>query len=216
MPKPFWFEGFASPNYTSIPDDFFDVLAPELTEAELRVLIYLMRRTYGFKRATDDVSLKQLVEGIRTRDGRTLDHGTGMSKSAVVRGLAGLETKGVIIAQRNASIERGNLPTTYALRMRETPVALEDPPGPAGEHPPGPPATQAPVLLEDPQHTVVQETGKQQRGEQTQERTRPAPPRFGEVSAEEWAAWCTAQEADWQAVRRLSSAVSDLTPRRPA
>ena len=191
MSGTFRFDGFASPNYTSIPDDFFDVLAPELTEAELRVLIYLMRRTFGWKKSSDDVSLKQLVEGITTREGRVLDRGTGMSKSAVVRGLAGLEEKGVIIAQRNASAERGNLPTTYALRMAAvTPVSLKDPPCPPGEHPLVPPAEQAPVLLENPQETVVQQTVNKNgiSHEKTTVET-PAIPRMQDMTPEEWAAY---------------------------
>ena len=48
--EPFHFAGFSTPNTTAVPDDFFDVLAPNLSEAELRVLIYIIRRTFGFKK----------------------------------------------------------------------------------------------------------------------------------------------------------------------
>ena len=90
---PFHFVGFSSPNTTSVPDDFFDVLAPNLSEAELRVLIYIMRRTFGFKKESDTISLKQMVEGITTRDGRMLDQGTGMSKPGVTKGVRGSSQK---------------------------------------------------------------------------------------------------------------------------
>lgn len=116
--EPFLFIGFSSPNMTSVPDEFFDVLAPRLAESELRVLIYIIRRTFGFKKESDTISLKQLVEGITTRDGRVLDHGTGMSKPGVTKGAKGLVTKGVIVAIRNSSPERGDEPTTYRLRFR--------------------------------------------------------------------------------------------------
>ena len=76
------FEGFSSPNYTQVPDEVFDVLAPDLSEAELRVLLYIVRRTFGFKKAADDISLKQLVDGIRTKDGVPLDRGAGYPRSA--------------------------------------------------------------------------------------------------------------------------------------
>ncbi len=59
----FRFEGFDSPNGTIVPDDFFDLLAPELSEAELRVCLYIIRRTFGFKKRSDDISLRQMVEG---------------------------------------------------------------------------------------------------------------------------------------------------------
>ena len=61
MSEPFRFSGFSSPTYTQVPDEFFDVLAPQLTENELRVLIYIIRRTFGFKKSQDDISLNQLV-----------------------------------------------------------------------------------------------------------------------------------------------------------
>lgn len=123
MPDTFRYDGFSNPNGTIVPDDVFDVLMPQLTDPELRVLLYIIRRTFGFKRAHDDISLKQMVEGIRTREGRVLDRGTGISKAGVARGLKGLQVKGVIIAAHNSSAERGNEPTTYALRFREDSIA---------------------------------------------------------------------------------------------
>src|SRR5687767_7126295 len=100
--EPFHYEGFSSPNGTIVPDDVFDVLLPRLTDPELRVLLYIIRRTFGFKRDSDNISLRQMVAGIRTRDGRVLDGGTGMSKASVARGLKGLTAKGVIIATHNS------------------------------------------------------------------------------------------------------------------
>ena len=47
--KDFRYEGFSEPNYTPVPDDLFDLIAPNLTESELRVLLYIIRRTFGFK-----------------------------------------------------------------------------------------------------------------------------------------------------------------------
>ncbi|MGH2535620.1 MAG: replication protein [Thermomicrobiales bacterium] len=118
-PLDFVFEGFASPSYTQVPDEFFDVLVTQLSDAELRVLLYLMRRTFGFKREADSISLSQLVSGITTRDGQVLDRGTGLSKATVARGLKGLREKGVIESRRNRSAERGDEPTTYRLRFKQ-------------------------------------------------------------------------------------------------
>lgn len=112
------FQGFASPSFTQVPDELFDALMPTLSDCELRVLLYIVRRTFGFKRETDAISLSQMVSGIATRDGKVLDHGTGLSKATVARGLAGLRAKGVILAERNASTQRGDEPTTYRLRFK--------------------------------------------------------------------------------------------------
>jgi hypothetical protein len=51
------FRGFLSPNYTSVPDELFDELLPELSGSELKVLLYIIRRTFGFKRDADTISL---------------------------------------------------------------------------------------------------------------------------------------------------------------
>src|ERR687884_377938 len=122
MPKEFHYDGFSSPNGTIVPDDVFDLLAPQLTEAELRVLLYIIRRTFGFKRDSDNISLKQMVEGIRTKDGRILDRGAGISKPAATKAVKGLVEKGIITATRNRSVEKGDEPSTYALRFRRDPV----------------------------------------------------------------------------------------------
>src|SRR5215218_8371753 len=101
------FTGFASPNYTQVPDELFDVLLPQLADNELRVLLYIIRRTFGFKRERDAIALSQMVSGIVTSDGRRLDSGTGLAKATVARGLKGLREKGIIEAHRNRSAARG-------------------------------------------------------------------------------------------------------------
>jgi len=114
----FYFPGFAAPNLTPVPDDFFDLLAPNLSEAELRVLIYILRRTFGFKKERDAISLSQMVSGIRTKDGRTLDLGTGMSRRGVMKGCAGLVEKGIIEVDKRLSDEKDHETNVYSLRFR--------------------------------------------------------------------------------------------------
>jgi hypothetical protein len=122
----FHFEGFGEPYFTRMPDVLFDDLLPRLSEAELKVLLYIIRRTFGFKKSADDISLKQLAEGITTRDGKVLDHGTGLSRPSVTRGVKGLEEKGIVVAMRNATAERGDLPTTYRLRFKDEPGGVKN------------------------------------------------------------------------------------------
>lgn len=114
----FRFEGFENPTTTPVPDVLFDRLLTCVSDAELRVLLYIVRRTFGFKKSADDISLKQMVEGIKKRDGEALDHGAGLSKAGATKGLKGLVEKGIIVSRHNSSPEKGNLPTTYALRFK--------------------------------------------------------------------------------------------------
>ena len=113
----FYFEGFNVPNTTPVPDELFDFLLPKLGEAELRVLLYVIRRTLGFKRSSDQISLKKLVEGIKTADAKVLDYGAGVAKSAAARAARSLVEKGVLLAIRNSSPEKGDEPTTYVLHL---------------------------------------------------------------------------------------------------
>jgi hypothetical protein len=66
---PFQFEGFETPNSTPVPDVVFDRLLTKLGEAELKALLYIIRRTFGFKKDRDPVSFNQFLRGITTKDG---------------------------------------------------------------------------------------------------------------------------------------------------
>ena len=152
MPK---FQGFASPNYTQVPDALFDELLPDLSGAELKVLLYIIRRTLGFKKEADHISLAQICTGIMTRDGRVLDRGTGLNKDTVTKVVKSLEENGYIIRERRSSPDKGDQPTTYRLHMLPYPVS-ENPTPPSDQirHPP--------VGKSDTQETVKQETVKQE------------------------------------------------------
>ena len=84
------FRGYSSPNYTPVPDELFDEQLPDLSGAELKVLLYVIRRTFGFKRESDNISLSQMLNGLRTRDGRVLDRGVGLSKKTLLQAIKSL------------------------------------------------------------------------------------------------------------------------------
>ncbi len=111
------FRGFRSPNYTQVPDELFDELLPELSGAELKVLLYIIRRTFGFKRDSDSISLSQMLNGIQTRDGQPLDRGAGVSKPTLLQALRSLEERRIIQTERRRSADKGDEPTVYRLRF---------------------------------------------------------------------------------------------------
>lgn len=127
----FRFAGFGIPNGTYVPDEVFDLLMPRLSDIELRVLLYIIRRTFGFKKDADDISLKQMVEGIMTRDGRVLDGGCGLSRPSVTKAVRSLATKNIVKATANYSSQRGNEATTYTLVFADQPCPRQ--PGDEGE-----------------------------------------------------------------------------------
>lgn len=111
------FLGFRSPKYTQVPDEVFDDLLPDLNKSELKVLLYIIRRTFGFKKENDNISTHQIMNGIKTKDGKQLDKGTGLSNRAIINAVRSLEKKNIIIAHRRMDKEKGNLPTTYSLNI---------------------------------------------------------------------------------------------------
>lgn len=111
------FKGFYVPNSTPVPDNFFDELLAELSGAEVKVVCYVMRRTFGFKRQSDDISISQMLNGIVKRDGTRLDRGTGLSKPTLLRTIRSLKERNVLISLRNSSAERGDEATSYRLNI---------------------------------------------------------------------------------------------------
>jgi hypothetical protein len=67
----FYFEGFVSPNTTPVPDVVFDRLLGRLKEAELKALLYIIRRTFGWHRDSDSISFNQFLRGIRRARGES-------------------------------------------------------------------------------------------------------------------------------------------------
>ncbi|MDP9375655.1 MAG: replication protein [Chloroflexota bacterium] len=122
------FPGFQRPNYTMVPDELFDELMVELSGAELKVLLYIVRRTFGFKKDSDNISLSQMLHGIETKDGQTLDRGTGLSKKTLLEALRSLEERNIILTQRRQSQERGNEPTSYRLNVLNSPPGVKSTP----------------------------------------------------------------------------------------
>lgn len=112
------FIGIDNLQYTQIPDIYIDVIMPRVSGAEWKVLCYIARRTFGWKKTADNISLAQLMHGITTRDGIQLDGGTGLSQNTVITALKGLVDKGLITATRRSTADRGDIPTTYAPKFR--------------------------------------------------------------------------------------------------
>ncbi len=131
------FRGFHSPNYTQVPDELFDELLPLLSGAELKVLLYIARRTFGFKKATDNISLSQITDGIVTAAGKRLDGGTGLVKSTAALAVKGLVEKNIIVKVRNQAPRRGDMATTYALNLITAPVQKATPTVSENQTPPG-------------------------------------------------------------------------------
>ncbi len=170
----FHFDGFRSPRYTQVPDEAFDVLMARLTPAEFKVMMYIIRRTFGFHKPSDAISLRQIVSGVRTRDGRALDYGTGLSKAGALKAIQGLVAKGVLLTERQSRGGHRFDATVYRLRIVDRaeggPVHSVDSPKPVPPvHPvdsPSQPSVQPPVHPVDSQVTVGDSESEKQQHQQ--------------------------------------------------
>ena len=158
------FPGFSSPRYTQIPDIVFDELQHRLSGAEYKVLMYILRRTFGFKKDADNISYNQMLNGIIKKDGTRIDYGAGIkSPTTLTQAIKRLEELGVITAVRNSSQEKGIETTTYQPNMgQDTPVQKLNTPTPKNVV--GATTKNGAPLLQkvEQQETVLQETEKQQ------------------------------------------------------
>ena len=107
--------GFKRPTTTPTPDDLFDEWLSVLSFAELKVLLYIIRRTFGFKKDSDAISLRQITEGITTKDGRVLDRGTGLSRKATFQAVQSLEERGLLVVNRTVAGDGVNQINIYSL-----------------------------------------------------------------------------------------------------
>lgn len=117
--KGYKFQGIESPNYTQVPNVFLDELMSELTGSELKVLMYITRRTFGFGKKSDNISLNQIANGIIKKDGAVLDKGTGLSKTQIINAINKLVDKNIIVKVKRASKEKGLESTNYSLKFKK-------------------------------------------------------------------------------------------------
>jgi len=115
----FYFTGFVCPTTTPVPDQLFDILLPVLKEAELKVLLYIIRRTFGFKKNSDAISLNQISNGIKTKGGKILDYGTGLDRRSVMRACKGLLEKNIIKLKKGVNEDGVNQINIYSLNIIE-------------------------------------------------------------------------------------------------
>ena len=111
------FGGFQEPNFTPVPDEFFDLFLPDLIASEFKVFLYIVRRTLGFKKRMDAVSLTQICEGITRADGEVLDRGTGLTRRGAVYAVEGLVDKCLLRKITQRAEDGGFLPSLYSLRF---------------------------------------------------------------------------------------------------
>jgi hypothetical protein len=119
-----------------------------------KVLLYICRRTFGWKKESDNISLNQMLHGITRKDGTQLDRGVGLSKPTLLRTIRSLTAKQIVLAEQRESREKGYEPTNYRLNV----VQAHAPLGQKMSQGESQNFTKPLVKKSDPQETGRQET----------------------------------------------------------
>lgn len=109
------------------PNHFFEEVIDTLShlkESQFKVLLYIGRRTLGFHKASDAISLSQFASGIVNKAGKRLDNGCGVrDQHTIIAAVKFLEEEGYIRCVRRTSYV-----TDYSLVLAsvEKPQKIEE------------------------------------------------------------------------------------------
>ena len=79
-------EGFAEPeqNWSKLPHQLIEALPLIETIGEMKVILYVLRHTWGYHDDEKKITLDEFCNGRKRRDGSRLDGGTGLDSTAGV------------------------------------------------------------------------------------------------------------------------------------
>ena len=81
--------------FSRTPNNILDYWLCRLNGAELKVYLYALRHTWGYKKKRDSISREQFMKGIISR-GKIIDEGTGLSETAVRDAIKSLRELGLL------------------------------------------------------------------------------------------------------------------------
>jgi phage replication O-like protein O len=100
------------PNTASIPNIFFDYWMSKLSHAEFKILMAIARKTYGWHKNRDRISLRQLSEL------------TGIHKTNVVKATERLIEIGIVLKFKSKD-QYGDLPNEYEINVERVEKKIE-------------------------------------------------------------------------------------------
>lgn len=126
MPTAQSFSGFDTPkqNWFRMPNEWIDICADISSLAEVKVVQYVMRHTWGHQEygIRKRISVDEFMNGRWRRDGERMDKGTGLSKPSVITGLRSAVERGLLIEEVDDS-DRARVKKYYSLRMNPESVS---------------------------------------------------------------------------------------------
>lgn len=113
------FQGFdeASQNWFKTPHQMID-LSAQMTGAEMKVVFYILRHTWGFHQNKRRITLDEFENGRKRKDGTRMDRGTGLSRPSVLRGIKSAIERGCLIVQKEGN-DLARIKHYYTVRLSD-------------------------------------------------------------------------------------------------
>jgi len=116
------FTGFGRPesNFFRLPNEWIDITAGIDNIAELKVVQYILRHTWGYQEYSikKHITIDEFIRGRKRKDGSRMDQGTGLSEMSVRNGIAKALEHGFIEAIVDDS-DKARVKKYYALKMQK-------------------------------------------------------------------------------------------------
>lgn len=117
------FEGFAPPekNFFAMPNCWTDISANIESLAELKIIEYVIRHTWGFHEygIAKTISHDEFMSGRKRRDGSRIDQGTKLSERSVKEGIKRAIKDGYLFCEVDIS-DKARTKKSYGLKMSPT------------------------------------------------------------------------------------------------
>jgi len=120
-----------APNYTQIPNFLLESLMMDLTHLELKILLFICRKTFGWHKVRDHISLSQFEKNF------------GSSRSHLKEAIDSLAARNLIIITQEGSQKDGTLKNYYELVVGDP--SAEPAPPPSAQNDTTPSAPRAPT-----------------------------------------------------------------------
>ena len=116
------FEGFGDPqeNWSKLPHDLIAQLPEIETIGEMKVILYVLRHTWGYQDNAKKITMDEFANGRKKRDGSRIDSGTGLSEPTLRAGIEKAIEHGFIAVEIDDS-DKGRIKKIYSLRVKDLP-----------------------------------------------------------------------------------------------
>jgi|SRR5450755_1111225 len=115
------FPGFWHPSdqgFTQLPHELIEQLHKIDSLAELKIILYIMRHTWGFQEfdKPKKITVDEFMSGRKRKDGTRLDNGTGLSSWGAQEGISKALAHGYIICEVDDS-DKGRIKKSYGINI---------------------------------------------------------------------------------------------------